>query len=120
MVEFIGHLLAFAGDWERGCELGERARELNPHHPKWYWALPFLDAYRKGDYRGARAFIRKMQHAREFLRPCLERRCSTGRSVTARRLRRPCEICSALRPDFAAIARDRAREVVSRRTSSSS
>lgn len=44
MVEFTSHLLAFAGDWERGCELGERARDLNPHHPKWYWALPFLDA----------------------------------------------------------------------------
>ena len=49
-VEYLGHLLAFAGDWERGCELGERARQLNPHHPAWYWALPFLDAYRKGDY----------------------------------------------------------------------
>ena len=39
--------------------LGERARDLNPHHPEWYWALPFLDAYRKGDYRGARAFMPK-------------------------------------------------------------
>ncbi len=58
-VEYLGHLLAFAGDWERGCNLGERARGLNPHHPAWYWALPFLDAYRKGDYRGARPFIPK-------------------------------------------------------------
>lgn len=29
-VEYLGHLLAFAGDWERGCDLGERARDLNP------------------------------------------------------------------------------------------
>src|SRR5262249_52081117 len=46
-IEYMGHLLAFAGDWERGCELAEKARHLNPHHPSWYWAVPLLDAYRK-------------------------------------------------------------------------
>ena len=58
-VEYLAHLLAYAGDWERGCELGERARQLNPHHPAWYWALPFLDAYRRGDYQRARALAPK-------------------------------------------------------------
>ena len=27
---FVGHLMAYAGDWERGCALVERARQLNP------------------------------------------------------------------------------------------
>ena len=58
-VEYMGHLIAFSGDWERGCELAERARQLNPNHPGWYWAVPFLDAYRKGDYRNARTFLLK-------------------------------------------------------------
>jgi len=53
---YIGHLMAFAGDWERGCDVFERARELNPHHPDWYWALPFYDAYRRGDDRRALTF----------------------------------------------------------------
>jgi len=57
---YLSLLVAFAGDWERGCALGERARGLNPHHPPWYWALPMLHAYHKGDYAGARTFALKM------------------------------------------------------------
>ena len=105
MVEFIGHLLAFGGDWERGCELGEQARDLNPHHPKWYWALPFLDAYRRGDYRGARAFIPKAQMPGNFFGYALNAAVygQVGdREEAAKALRD----LLALRPDFAAIARD--------------
>ncbi|MGA3044465.1 MAG: protein kinase [Bryobacteraceae bacterium] len=57
---YLALLLAYAGDWERGCALGERARGLNPHHPPWYWALPMLYAYHKGDYAEARTFALKM------------------------------------------------------------
>ena len=49
----LGALTAYAGDWERGCALVERALELNPRHPGWYWLPLFYDAYRRGDYRGA-------------------------------------------------------------------
>ena len=104
-VEYLAHLLAFAGDWERGCELGERARLLNPHHPAWYWALPFLDAYRRGDYR-----------AREPSPPRPSCRGSTTRTplfaavygqlgereAASEHVRE----LLGLRPDFAAIARD--------------
>ncbi|MGE3436466.1 MAG: protein kinase [Blastocatellales bacterium] len=58
-LEYLAHLIAFAGDWERGCELAERARQLNPNHPGWYWAVHFLDAYRKGDYQNARYYMLK-------------------------------------------------------------
>ena len=47
----IGLLMAYAGDWERGCALAESARQLNPHHPGWYWLAAIFDAYRKRDYR---------------------------------------------------------------------
>ncbi|MCW5969409.1 MAG: protein kinase [Blastocatellales bacterium] len=53
-LEYLAHLIAFAGDWERGCNLAEQARQLNPNHPGWYWAVHFLDAYRRGDYKNAR------------------------------------------------------------------
>lgn len=49
----LGHMMAFAGDWERGCILAEQARGLNPNHPGWHWFPSFFDAYRKKDYRGA-------------------------------------------------------------------
>ncbi|MCA1583131.1 MAG: hypothetical protein LC796_17435, partial [Acidobacteria bacterium] len=37
-IEYMAHLIAFSGDWDRGYELAERGRELNPNYPGWYWA----------------------------------------------------------------------------------
>ncbi len=59
-LEYLAHLLAFSGDWERGCDLAERARKLNPNHAGWYWAVHFLDCYRRGDYEAARPFLTKL------------------------------------------------------------
>ena len=52
-IAFLGELLIYAGDRERGLELAGRARQLNPNHPGWYWYADFYDAYRRGDDRGA-------------------------------------------------------------------
>ena len=52
-IAFLGELLTYAGDWERGLALAGRAKQLNPNHPGWYWYADFYDAYRQGDYRGA-------------------------------------------------------------------
>jgi TolB-like protein/Tfp pilus assembly protein PilF len=49
----LGCLLAYSGDWDHGCALLERAMQLNPRHPGWYWFPLVNNAYRKGDYRGA-------------------------------------------------------------------
>jgi adenylate cyclase len=49
----LGAMIAYAGDWERGCAQVERAARLNPRHPGGYWFAPFYNAYRQGDYRGA-------------------------------------------------------------------
>jgi len=49
----LGSLLAYSGDWDRGCALMERAMQLNPRHPGWYWFPLAWNAYRKGDYRGS-------------------------------------------------------------------
>ena len=104
-LEYLGHLLAFAGDWERGCHLGEMARLLNPHHPPWYWALPFLDAYRRRDYHAARDLLPKAhmpgQHFSLALFAALRGQLGE-REAAAETLRE----LLALRPDFAAIARD--------------
>jgi len=50
---YMGMLTAYAGEWERGCALAERGRNLNPNHPGWYWFPHVFDAYQKGNYRGA-------------------------------------------------------------------
>jgi TolB-like protein/Tfp pilus assembly protein PilF len=46
-------LVAFMGDWERGCSLIRRAMELNPHHPAWYRVMLALHDYQKRAYRAA-------------------------------------------------------------------
>jgi serine/threonine protein kinase len=50
---FMGILMAYAGDWDRGCALAERAMLLNPHHPGWYRFSAFFNAYRQGDFQAA-------------------------------------------------------------------
>ncbi|MGA2697884.1 MAG: hypothetical protein ABSE92_17625, partial [Terriglobales bacterium] len=49
----IGALIAYAGEWERGCNIVERALQLNPNHPGWFWFPLAFNAYRRGDYTGA-------------------------------------------------------------------
>jgi TolB-like protein/Flp pilus assembly protein TadD len=60
VVALLGELLICAGDPERGLELARRARQLNPHHPGWYWYADFYDSYTRGDYRGALDFVLKV------------------------------------------------------------
>src|SRR4029450_13501035 len=98
------HLLAFAGDWQRGGELAEKARHLNPHHPAWYWALPFLNAYRQADYVTARPLILKAEMPGQFFsQALLAAVCGQlGERVAAEESVR--EVL-ALKPDFPQIAR---------------
>lgn len=53
LVANMGGLLASAGEWERGCALVEKALQLNPNHPGWFWFPLFHNAYRKREYREA-------------------------------------------------------------------
>ena len=59
-IAFLGELLTYAGDWERGLALAGRAKQLNPNHPGWYWYADFYNAYRQGDDRGALGFALKV------------------------------------------------------------
>lgn len=57
---FLGLQIAFAGDWEAGCGLVERATQLNPNHPGWYWMPLAYNAYRQNDGRRALELILKV------------------------------------------------------------
>ena len=59
-IAFLGELLTYAGDWDRGLALAGRAKQLNPHHPGWYWYADFYNAYRQGDDRGGLGFALKI------------------------------------------------------------
>ena len=58
-VAYLGELLVYAGSVQRGIQLVERAKQLNPNHPGWYWFADFYQAYSQGDYRGALSFALK-------------------------------------------------------------
>ena len=49
----MGRSMAYTGEWEQGCAMVERAAQLNPRHPGWYWFPLFYNAYRQGDYTTA-------------------------------------------------------------------
>jgi serine/threonine protein kinase len=57
---YLGFQIAYSGDWERGCALAERAIQLNPNSPGWYWFPLILNAYRQGDYQRARDLVLKV------------------------------------------------------------
>jgi adenylate cyclase len=50
----IGNLLAYAGDWDYGRQLAEKALALaGPAAPSWWWWVIAKDHYRKGEYAKA-------------------------------------------------------------------
>jgi TolB-like protein/Tfp pilus assembly protein PilF len=59
-IALLGAYIAYAGEWERGCDLVDQTLNLNPNHPGWYWFGPFFNAYRKRDYSGALNFALKI------------------------------------------------------------
>jgi tetratricopeptide (TPR) repeat protein len=44
-VAYMGELLTCTGSAERGMQLADRAKELNPNHPGWYWYADFYHAF---------------------------------------------------------------------------
>ena len=101
---FLGQHFAYAGEWEKGCALAERATQLNPNHPGWYWLPLAINAYRQGD--GQRA----LEYALKFNMPGLW----TAQAVLAviysqidqmgHARAALCDVLT-LRPDFATTAR---------------
>jgi TolB-like protein/Tfp pilus assembly protein PilF len=58
-VAFLGEFLVYGGNAERGMQLADRAKQLNPNHPGFYWFADFYHAFSQKNYRGAVAFAQK-------------------------------------------------------------
>jgi adenylate cyclase len=67
----LGELLTFAGDLDRGSELVERAKKLNPNHPGWYWYADYYREYRRTNYHAARDFALKVNLPGHWAQPML-------------------------------------------------
>ena len=102
---YLGFLIAYAGDWERGCALAEQARGLNPHHPGWYWFPSVLDAYRRSDYRAAVDVALKVNMP-GFWRTNVALAAAYGQLGELGAARKAVQELLALRPNFAVVARE--------------
>lgn len=56
----LGFHLAYAGQWERGLNLLDSARQRNLLHPGWYWYPYTANAYRQGDFTQARVYASRL------------------------------------------------------------
>jgi TolB-like protein len=102
---YLGFLIAYSGDWERGCALAEQAMRLNPHSPGWYRFPSFFYAYRQSDYRGALDIALKI-HMPGFWRTNLALAAAYGQLGELEAARKALRALLALRPGFAGVARE--------------
>ncbi len=102
---YQGFLMAYSGEWELGCALAERARQLNPHHPGWYWLPSLFDAYRKSDYRGALDVALKINMA-GFWRANLALAAAYGQLGEREAARNALQALLAVKPECAVAARE--------------
>ena len=53
LIAGIGFFEAYSGNWKQGLSLVDRARELAPFHPDWFWMPYVSNAYLHADYSAA-------------------------------------------------------------------
>ena len=101
---YLGFQIAYSGDWERGCALAERAMQLNPSHPGWYWFPLVLNAYRQRDYQGALDLALKINMP-GFWRTQLMLAVSNAQLGNQDAARKAAQELLKIRSDFAVVAR---------------
>ncbi len=103
-IAFLGEMLTYSGDAERGLALATRAKQLNPHHPGWYWYADYFHAYRQRDYNAALDIALKVNLPGHWgAHAALAIACGQvgDHEAAGKALRK----LLALRPDFASTAR---------------
>jgi TolB-like protein/cytochrome c-type biogenesis protein CcmH/NrfG len=100
---FIGMLLALSGEWKRGCEVAEAARQLNPHHPGWYWLPMVFNAYREHDYRASVDAALRINMPGYFWGPATSA-AAFGQLDEQAHAQKAVKELLAIRPDFATTA----------------
>lgn len=63
LIAGIGYFKAHSGEWTLGLSLMDRARELAPFHPDWYWIPYASDAYLREDYSTALQYAKRVNVA---------------------------------------------------------
>jgi serine/threonine protein kinase/tetratricopeptide (TPR) repeat protein len=101
---YLGMQLAFSGEWERGCQAAERATQLNPNHPGWYWFPMSFNAYRQRDYRRSLEILLRV-NLPDFWRTQFALATTYAQLGERDAARNAVQALLKIRPDFAAIGR---------------
>jgi pentatricopeptide repeat protein len=98
-------LIAYSGDWERGCALSDKGCQLNPNHPGWYCYPAWHDSYRKKDYRKALDLAFQLNAPQNYYTHAVLAMCyaQLGRMEEARKALRD---MLSLKPNYAEVARE--------------
>lgn len=105
IVSDYGNRLALSGDWGRGIALVNRAIDLNPAHPGWYYIPLVYDAYRRGAYDEALRLTNDLQMP-EFWRVHVLRTMILAEMGNADQAAQSLARVVELRPDFEQKAAD--------------
>jgi tetratricopeptide (TPR) repeat protein len=103
-VAFLGMLMAFTGDWERGCKLVESAMQLNSLRPGWLYVSLFINAYRQCKYGEALAAALRT-NAPGYFHLHAYRAAALGQMGEHSTAQKALKDLLALRPDFDSVAR---------------
>lgn len=101
---FMGLLIAYSGDWRRGCELAERGLKLNPNLPGMYNYTAWHDAYARKDYRRALELALKLNTPDNFYQHAVLAMCyaELGQMDAAHKA---LQQALSLKPDYGKVAR---------------
>jgi TolB-like protein len=105
----MGLLIGCNGDWDRGVALSERAAQLNPNFPGWYWFPAFYNAYRKKDYHGALSVAIRI-NVPGFFWTHVVLAAAHGQLGEREAAAEAVRALQAFRPDFAEVARAELRK----------
>jgi TolB-like protein len=110
---YVGHacgfMLGMLGHWEDGMQLWENATRLNPNHSPFYFMVPFMNHYRRGDYEKAWSYAVRF-NVPIFWDPLI-RAAAAGQLGMYPQAAASLEELLEMRPDFASRGRDLVRRL---------
>jgi adenylate cyclase len=101
---YLGLLIATSGEWDRGCRLVESAMQLNPNCPGYFYFARCCNAYRLGKYAEVLEGAARVNMPGYYQTHAL-RAAALGQLGRQEEARKAVQDLLALRPDFAASAR---------------
>ena len=101
---YLGLLIGYAGEWDRGIQMVDHALQLNPNCPGYFYFAGCWNAYRQGKYEEVLEHVARVNMPKYFHVPAMQT-AALGQLGRREEAQKALENLLALRPDFAMTAR---------------